>query len=645
MYLIEVVPLARLPRLLPDTFSYFSATPISKGVVVEIEVKQRKLFGIVLSSQTVKESKQELRTASFMLKKVGRILSDRPIFNQRDWAFLRWFSLYHLVPPATVMRMMLPSFVFRRAPPIGWEARSEIISGESPSHDLYLGAPPLSDYREAATRALEAEAQTLIIVPDILRGQKIAEDLQTHCTPNTVHLIHSAASQPMLRHTWHHTRTGKPLVLIGARLPLFYPFLRLHTIILDDDGAPGHKSWEQEPRYQARTVVRKLHELHNGRLIITGTPPSIEAYQYFRSTSENFNIVRPAILHSPPVALLVEMEKEIKQEGLFVIISQVLKDKLRSVVLEGGRAFLFVNRRGFAPFILCQDCGEAIRCLQCSVPLVYHSQESFSSPTLLCHHCSSKNLAPDTCPHCGSHRLKPYGIGVERVAKEMRKIFPGVPVLTLSSDTIKISSRETPRIIGRLHQLSSYIAIGTELALSGAGLPQMELAAAVSLDTALSLPDYAQNERLYRLLALIRGLAKKFFILQSYVKEPEMLRDLFHGTFEHFLEKELKDRKRFGYPPHSQLVKLTVRNLNRAVALRDVKDVYRNLNFLQTKLGPEAIEVSQPYPAYVEKQKNNFIFHILVKVLDLERADELKAALASAIPPHASIDADPATLL
>src|SRR3989338_5286633 len=645
MYLIEVVPLARLPRQMPDTFSYFSATPISGGVVVEIEVKQRKLFGIVLSSQTVKESKQELRTASFMLKKVGRILSDQPVFNQRDWAFLRWFSLYHLVPPATVMRMMLPSFVFRRAPPIGWEARSEIIPGESPSHNLYLSAPPFSVYSEAASLALTAEAQALIIVPDILRGQMIAEYLQAHCPPDTVYLIHSAASQPMLRQTWHHARTGKSLVLIGALLPLFYPFLRLKTIIVDEDGAPGHKSWDQEPRYQARTVVRKLHELHGGRLVVTGTPPSLETYEYFRNTSENFNIVRPAAQRFSPIALLVEMEKEIKQEGSFVIISQVLKDKLRSVVLEGGRAFLFVNRRGFAPFILCQDCGEAIRCLQCSVPLVYHSQESFSSPTLLCHHCSSKNLAPDTCPHCGSHRLKPYGIGVERVAKEMRKIFPGVPVLTLSSDTIKISSRETPRIIGRLHQLSSYIAIGTELALSGAGLPQMELAAAVSLDTALSLPDYAQNERLYRLLALIRGLAKKFFILQSYVKEPEMLRDLFHGTFEHFLEKELKDRKRFGYPPYSQLVKLTLSNSNRAVALRDVKDVYRNLNFLQTKLGPEAIEVSQPYPAYVEKKKNNYIFHILVKILDLERADELKTALALAIPPYASIDADPATLL
>src|SRR5207237_1326419 len=144
MYLIEVVPLARLPRQLPDSFSYFSAVPMAEGTVVEIEVRQRALIGIVLSARTVKDVKHELRSASFILKKVGRVISSQPILNSRDWEFLKWMSIYYLTPPATILRILIPSFAFKRMPLERWVRRGNEQTSTPAQAKLLIGpADPL----------------------------------------------------------------------------------------------------------------------------------------------------------------------------------------------------------------------------------------------------------------------------------------------------------------------------------------------------------------------------------------------------------------------------------------------------------------------------------------------------------------------
>ena len=643
MFLIEVIPFARLPRMLPDTFTYFSSEFIARGAVVEIEVRQRKLLGMVLSAAPVKDAKQHLRTASFILKKVGKIVSDIPILNSRDWAMLEWISGYYLTTPATVLRMLVPSFAVRGNATTTWERREEASEPQPAKFMVFAGALAEKRYPQLVAEAVDRTNQVLIIAPEISRAAELLDQLSLALPREKLLVATSAEPAARLRQHWRSIRRGAPAALIGSRLPLFFPFVNLGLIIIDDDGAPAHKSWDQEPRYHAREIALKLHELYGGALCLSGNPPSLAAYQAAK-TDEKAAIVEVPQETLTPVSLFVEMDKEIKESGNFVTISQVLKDKLRSTMMDRGRAFLFVNRKGFAPFVLCQDCGYVFRCDQCSVPLVYHAQESFMHPTLLCHHCSAKNPAPDVCRQCGSHRLKPYGIGGERVAKEIKKLFPGAPVITISADEAKRPA-DIKKLSDRLTSIESYIAVGTEMALSGARLPPVELAAIISVDTALALPDYAQNERLFRILSLIRAIALKHFIFQSYAKEPEILRDLFHGSFEHFAEKELKERRKFSYPPFGELVKLTIQSPAREAALKSAKELHRSVTFMATRLAADSVEISPPYPAYVEKKKGQFIFHILVKILKPEKSMEIKELLNQYVPGDIRIDVGPMTLL
>ncbi len=643
MFLIEVIPFARLPRMLPDTFTYFSSDPIARGAVIEIEVRQRKLLGMALSAAPVKDAKQHLRTASFILKKVGKIVSSVPILNTRDWALLEWISGHYLTTPATVLRMLVPSFAVRGNAITAWEMREEASEPTPAKFTVFVGALAGKRYPQLVAETVNRMEQALVIAPETSRAAELVDQLSLTLPREKLMLATSGEPAAKLHQYWRSIRRGEPAALIGSRLPLFFPFTKLGLIIIDDDGAPSHKSWDQDPRYHAREVGLKLHQLYGGAICLSGNPPSLAAYQAAR-TDEKAALIETPRETPPPVSLFVEMDKEIKELGNFVTVSQVLKDKLRSTLIDHGRAFLFVNRKGFAPFILCQDCEYVFRCDQCSVPLVYHAQESLEHPTLLCHHCSAKNPAPDVCRQCGSHRLKPYGIGVERVAKEIKKLFLGTPIITVSADNAKRPA-DLKKISDRLTGIKSYIAIGTEMALSGVHLPPVELAAIISVDTALALPDYAQNERLFRILSLVRNLALKHFIFQSYAKEPELLRDLFHGSFEHFAEKELKERRKFFYPPFGELVKLTIQNPVREAALKGVKELHRNVTFMAARLSADIMEISPPYPAYIEKKKGQFIFHILIKILKPEKSMEVKELLNQYVPGDTRIDVGPMTLL
>lgn len=641
MYLIEVIPFARLPRTLPESFSYYSPEEIPEGAVVKIEIAKRRLLGMVARVRPVKNAKQDIRTASFMLKKVAEVVTSTPIMNTRDRVFHQWLAEKYLTSPATILRMLVPLSVFKRPPLEKWGERAEIETKFLKETEVVIRASPVDLYRERIAKALAQDKQVICIAPEVEGSRTIFENLSSSFEGKIVHLT-SGSGEKAHREIWQRARSGEALAVIGTRIALFLPFTRLGLIIVDDDGAPAHKSWDMDPKYHVREVADMLHTLHGGKLMLAGMPPSLDAYE--RARTENAKLITEGYSTSASISLFVDMQKEMKEAGEFAVFSEVLKDKLITIARDGGRAFLFVNRKGFAPFILCQQCSYVFKCTNCAVPLVYHAQESLAEPTLLCHHCSAKNPAPNTCPECGSAKLKAYGIGVERVAKDLKKLFPGTTIITISADE-HLTPKQKINLIARLETLPSYIAIGTEYAIPALRLPRVELAAIITIETLLSLPDYAQNERMFRVLTLVRALAIKIFILQSYAKEPEVLQDLFHGSFEHFAEKELKERKRYSYPPHGELIKLTIRHPNRESALAEVKKLYSILGAVRNKFSSDIVEVTHPYPAYIEKKRGLFIFHILLKIKDLKESRSIKATLAEILPPNAALDIGPLTLL
>lgn len=642
MYLIEVIPFARLPRTLPESFSYFNPDFISEGTIVEIEISRRRLLGLVVRQTLVKDVKQNLRSASFALKKIRGVVNRGPVLNAIDFAFLHWFTNFYLTTPGALLHLMFPAFLPNKSLS-DLKPRAKVETGTKKDILIISGDPRIQEYKKAAVSALAEKTQVLILAPEIRRAEMIFQELNSELPKKSVIFVSSTQSPKELRSVWLRIRGGEILLIVATRTALFFPFTKLGLVIVDDDGSPNLKSWDQEPRYHTREVALALAKLYGAKLILGGDPPSLSSYALSKDT-EHVTVVIISGPKTSPLSIFVDMQKEIKEAGEFIVFSQVLKDKLRTIRESGGKAFLFVNRKGFAPFILCQECGYVFRCTNCAVPLVYHIQESLAEATLLCHHCSAKNKAPDICLACGSFKLKPYGIGIERVIKDLKKLFPAIPIIPLTAEESNRQNR-IKNLEEKLIKVQSYIAVGTEFALTSLVLPPADLTAIISVDTALSLPDFQQGERLFRILFLTRRLGIKHFILQSYAKEPELLKDLFHGNFAYFAEKELKERRKFDYPPYSVLIKLTVRDEKRELALKKVKSLYGDLKLATHQLGSETIEISNPYPAYVEKKKGNFIFHILIKIIDLEKSKEVKSELRGIIPPDVSIDVNPNTLL
>jgi len=465
-------------------------------------------------------------------------------------------------------------------------------------------------YLRAIERVVEGGRQAIVLVPEIsLTPQLIGQFLERFS--GRVATLHSGLSTGERYDEWRKIREGKVDIVIGARSAIFAPFERLGIIIVDEEHETSYKQ-EEKLRYNARDVAAVRAKLWDAVLILGSATPSLEAYH--NAVAEKVRLLKldERIEGRPlPSVEIVDMRRG---EGKGIILSEKLRNALRENLAIGGQSLLFLNRRGFASFIQCPDCGFVFKCPNCSVSLTHH----FRGKKLVCHYCNYAIMVPDLCPQCQGYKIRSLGIGTERVQEEIRKMFPLATVDRMDRDTTR-RKRSHHKILKKVKSRETDILVGTQMIAKGHDFPNVTLVGVICADLSLNFPDFRSSERTFQLLTQVAGRAGRGInpgnvVIQTFNPNHYSIQMARDQDFTKFYREELRFRKELGYPPFSRLINVRIEGTSQRRSIKAAEEIGEwGRRLLRKKSYGRGIEILGPSPAPLVKIKGKYRYQMLIK--------------------------------
>lgn len=507
--------------------------------------------------------------------------------------------------------------------------------------DGVTGSGKTEVYLDAIERSLADGRGALVLVPEIsLTAQTVGRFRSRF--GDDVAVLHSRLSAGERFDQWDLVRRGEAHVVVGARSALFAPLADPGLIIIDEEHEGSYKQ-DKSPRYHAREVAARMARERGCALVLGSATPSLESLGRCRAGSwGGVTWTRVSMPERPggarlPEVRVVDMAEQFRGGGRSVF-SAPLADALRGVAERGEKAVLLLNRRGFANFLMCRECGCVPECPHCSCALTYHERGHY----LACHTCGRTwpvRAYPDpstSCPNCGSRYLGAYGVGTQRVEDELRMMLPeGVEVIRMDADTTRAKGAHQ-RLLEQFDAARSAVLVGTQMIAKGLDFPEVTLVGVINADTMLKLPDFRAAERTYDLLEQVAGRAGRGetpgqVIVQTYWASHPAMRAVEGHDRALFLEAELAERREAGYPPFSRLGNVVLWGRSDAavrMASKAIADAVRG-----RVEGQPGWEVLGPTDCVKARAKDFFRRHVMVKSpVDADLGGVLGAAAASLGP-------------
>ena len=400
-------------------------------------------------------------------------------------------------------------------------------------------------YLHAIHQVLKNGGQALMLVPEIGLTPQL-EQRVNRALGGTVACFHSGMTDVQRHKTWWSARTGEAKVVIGTRSAVFLPFRNLQVIVVDEEHDTSFKQ-QDRVRYHARTVA--IHRAANTNIpLVFGTAtPSIETvFAGIAGRLEKIDLPERATKIRMPVMELVDLNRSYTRHGVAVQIFDEIEKRIR----RREQSLIFINRRGFAPVIICLDCKWIANCVNCDAKLVYHT----SDQRLHCHHCYAKFDMPHECPDCMSTRLSQIGEGTQRIEQLLKSEIAGARVMRIDRDTTQ-SYAEFERKIQRIHDRDVDILIGTQMLSKGHDFPNVTLVCILNVDSGFYSMDFRATEHMVQQVLQVAGRAGRFekrgiVYIQTLFPENEVFSNLLTHDYLQFAEQELNQRKLARQPPY-----------------------------------------------------------------------------------------------
>ena len=509
---------------------------------------------------------------------------------------------------------------------------SAVVSAiDSGGHSTMLlhgvtGSGKTQVYIEAIRHCLERGKSAIVLVPEIGLTPQIVRRFRSHFG-DIVAVVHSRMSPRERLAVWRRSLAGECRIVIGPRSAVFVPVPGPGLIVVDEEHDASYKQFDANPRYHARDVAIVRGSLEHATVLLGSATPSVESFfnagqGKYRLLSMPFRIDRVPM----PDTRIVDMNAERKQEYASVRaslpqerrgelkrfsqspISSVLKEKIADRLSRGEGIIVLQNRRGFAPFVECSDCGYVESCENCSVTMTYH----LAKRHLRCHYCGSVRAPHSTCPQCGSSSLMLHGIGTQRVEEKLGALFPAARILRMDLDTTTRKGSHD-RILSAFGSGKADILLGTQMVAKGLDFPRVTLVGVISADTQLLLPDFRASERTFQLLTQVAGRAGRStlrgeVIIQTQQPEHSVFRHVVGNDYGEFYNEEVASREEPGYPPFVRLALVEFRGKN------DDKVKAEAERFLEAlRPSSEGLLILGPSPAVISRVRNEYRWHVLIK--------------------------------
>ena len=491
---------------------------------------------------------------------------------------------------------------------------------------------------EAAQRAGRG---AILVVPEIALTTQIVDVVSARFGAE-VAVLHSALGSGERYDEWDRVASGRATVAIGARSAVFAPVRNLGVIILDEEHDHAFKQ-ENTPRYHARDVAMQRARTCDALVVMGSATPAIETYHAALTGRYRLVELPTRIADRPlPTVHVLDMREEFRAAP--AMFAAPLRDAIAARLAAGEQTILFLNRRGFAQFILCRDCGHVIRCKQCSVSLTYHAGRSL----LVCHHCGDSIRPPTLCPQCRGSRLRGFGLGTERVQQEVQHLFPSARVARMDRDTTQQKGSHRA-ILQRIRSGDADILIGTQMVAKGLDFPRLTLVGVVSADTGLNIPDFRAAERTFQILTQVAGRAGRSdtageVFIQAFSPDHYAVQSAAMQDYRGFYEKEIEQRRELRYPPFSCLANVVATHAEEHAAISAAQEVSVALRDLSVP----GLEVLGPSPAPIMRLKGRYRWHVVVRGEDHDQVAEACRLAVRAIRSGSrsllTIDVDPVSL-
>ncbi|MHB8049830.1 MAG: replication restart helicase PriA [Coriobacteriia bacterium] len=509
--------------------------------------------------------------------------------------------------------------------------------------DGITGSGKTEVYLAAIESVVAAGRGAIVLVPEISLTPQTVGRFRSRLGDD-VAVIHSRLSVGERFDQWQLALDGRVRVVVGARSALFAPVRDLALVVIDEEHEPSYKQ-AQTPRYHARDVAERLIAIRGGGLVLGSATPAMESLHAVDSGRyERVVLTERVGGGSPPPVEVVDMGAEFSS-GNRSIFSSRLKSELEAVTARGDKAVLFLNRRGFASFLLCRECGFVPECPSCSVSLTYHEDGG----RLQCHHCNHSEAAPVTCPRCDSPYLRRFGAGTQRAESELEAMLPGVPIIRMDADTTSRKGGHES-VLTRFDSAGAAVLLGTQMIAKGLDFPDVTLVGVLSADTSMHVPDFRATERTYQLLEQVAGRAGRgpkggAVIIQTYWADHPAVEAVKHHDPSRVYVQERSERRTIGYPPYVRLANI---GLSGARA-PDVRDAAERFAAALRERCPDGWTVLGPSPAPIARLKGRWRWHLVLKAPPGADISSVLAQVDSHVSPMEgvmrAIDVDPAGML
>ena len=458
-------------------------------------------------------------------------------------------------------------------------------------------------YTHLISSALHDGNQVLYLVPEISLTTQLTDRLRAVFGDRLL-VYHSKFSDSERVDIWRQilNNTG-PLVVLGVRSSVFLPFSHLGLVIVDEEHESSFKQYDPAPRYNARDTAMVLAQMHGAKVLLGSATPSIETYYKAKTGKYGLTTLQTRYAGSTlPDVEIVDMREQRKKKLNKGSLSSVLIKNVNQTLNDHRQAILFQNRRGFAPVVVCRQCGWTPKCCNCDVSLVYHKH----SGLLKCHYCGFTSALPAVCPACGQNSIDIYGYGTERIAEEVHHEFPDASVARMDLDTTRNKDSHQELIEGFASH-DTDILIGTQMVTKGLDFDDVRLAAVINADTLLNFPDFRSNERAFNMLEQVAGRAGRRqetgkVLIQTTDPSNKILEFVKTHDYDSYYDFEIKERERYSYPPYTKVINVYLKNKDAASVDRAAVIYAKKLRevFGNRVLGPEKPFVSRVALWYIQ---------------------------------------------
>lgn len=500
-------------------------------------------------------------------------------------------------------------------------------------------------YLRAIEHAISKGLRSLVLLPEISLTAQVLNIFRGRFG-DRVAVLHSMLSPGERFDEWMRAQDGEVDVLLGARSAVFAPLESMGMVIVDEEHEPSYKQ-DNDPRYHGRDVAIQRAKANGALAVLGSATPSVESYFLAKSGKYGLVAMRERIAQRPMPDVTIADLREEYQKGRPTIFSQKLLESMRARLALGQQVILFQNRRAYATFLLCRECGYTAGCPNCAVSLKLHAAERI----MRCHHCDYEQQAPTLCPQCGGRKIGMFGIGTERIEEETRAAFPDARILRMDRDTTTRKGSHGA-ILDAFRKREADVLVGTQMIAKGLDFPGVTLVGVISADTSLNLPDFRAGERTFQLLSQVAGRAGRGedcgeVVIQTFNPEHYAVVAAAAHDYEGFYEQEIRTRKEVGYPPFSAVVNVVAADKVEVDARKRLNDLIAKVTEKAPKSGAP-VDVLGPVPAPVAKLRNEYRWHAIIRSKDRgtlmrtlrDALDELPSVRRKVV-----IDVDPASLI